>query len=387
MRVVPRKTRRVRQKPLQSQAGCLSAWRARENETVNGVRRFSTRVARLGGELHGRDDADGPLRAGSVAMIGSRRTGLGRVLAFVVFEGICMTEGTFEHTGGSVRSAVRRWLVGGVVVLAAAFSLVAVERIRRWVPPLESNALYRVATDAIECTPPPRWVPTSLREQVLSRAGFPTELSLLDADLNARLAAAFAAHPWVRRVVRVQKTVPARIVVELEYREPLACVRDRRGRWLPIDRDGVLLPVEDLPVSFLAELPKVVGLEELPPPDRVGVVWSTAQVGAAVSLLERLRGDWERFELQAIECLSGSAPDDPQFALITQGGSRILWGHAGESGHPQEPPSEEKVAKLEQYLKKFGGFDGPAGAYEIDVRRPQEIVRRPLGDRGALWRR
>ena len=69
-------------------------------------------------------------------------------------------------------------------------------------------------------------------------------LSLMDDDLVERVKSAFSLHPWIARVVRVEKFYPGRVVVDVVYRHPV-CMVEVLGELLPVDVEGVVLPKED----------------------------------------------------------------------------------------------------------------------------------------------
>ena len=109
-------------------------------------------------------------------------------------------------------------------------------------PSLAGRPEYRLTFRQIQVTPlPVRPVPENLVEQVEELADLPSDISLLDGRLTFEVAEAFRRHPWVSNVVRVQKSCPASVIVELQYRRPVAMVEVASGR-VPIDVNGVVLP-------------------------------------------------------------------------------------------------------------------------------------------------
>src|SRR5207247_10015721 len=72
-------------------------------------------------------------------------------------------------------------------------------------------------------------------------AGRPDRLRLLDEDLPARLAEAFARHPWVEQVERVTVVPPRQLEVHLVYRTPALAVL-LAGQRRAVDGQGVVLP-------------------------------------------------------------------------------------------------------------------------------------------------
>lgn len=258
-------------------------------------------------------------------------------------------------------------------------------------PDLHDHQQYRLQTAQIEITPPPRWVPTDLAEQVAKRAGLPDELSLLDKDITRRVAEAFERHPWVKGRVRVSTSVPARMRVELEYREPVAMVRVASAAGLfPIDAEATLLPSADFAP---AEIPKYPLIENVktPPRGAEGTVWKEDSVIAAARLAVLLKPYWQQWELQSIRAPENSdnqlSWEDLSLQLATRGGSRVIWGRAPGAKHPGELPADKKIDRIKFYRKHHGPFDAAHGPYEYDITQWRDISRKPIDDRGDSQRR
>ncbi len=280
-------------------------------------------------------------------------------------------------------------LLATAALMVSAF--VFAPRLRGLVPELAERREYRLLAAEIEVTAPPRWVPDVFLEQVLAQSELPASLSVLDETLTEQVAAAFARHPWVEKVVSVRKSVPARVTVELEFRRPVAMVEVQQGLY-PVDARGTLLPPADFSLTEARKFPAIQNVQSLPN-GPAGTSWGDAAVLAAARLADVLEStgegnasNWERFQLAAIRVPARTKADlkldDLTLELITQGGSRIVWGRPPRSTHPGELTADQKVGRLEKYYSDFGGFDGPHGPYEIDIRHWQEISRRPLTMRG-----
>lgn len=100
--------------------------------------------------------------------------------------------------------------------------------------------------------PPPSWLRGgrgAFLERVRTRGALPQRQSILDLDLK-RLERAFQLDCWVKQVHRVEcSTFPARVVVRLVYREPVAYVEwngPKVALKVVLDADGVILPGEDV---------------------------------------------------------------------------------------------------------------------------------------------
>ena len=206
-------------------------------------------------------------------------------------------------------------------------------------PSLGTRPEYRMEFAQIQVTPPPTHpVPGNLVEQVAELSGMPRELSLLSDTLTADVAQAFRRHPWVARVVRVQKSFPASLTVELEYRQAVVMAQVQGGR-IPVDVQGVVLPTADFTTKDTNRYPLIQGIETRPKV-RPGTVWNDASILAAARLASLLGERWKTLKLEAISVPRATSPatdpNDVILELIGHGGSRIVWGRTPGSAHPGE---------------------------------------------------
>ncbi len=275
----------------------------------------------------------------------------------------------------------RLLLVLSIAVTTTVFGT----RIRNWLPDLSQRDEYRVRTAEITITRRPHWIPHDLVAQVIERSKLPAEMSLLDDSLTQKVAEAFRRHPWVT-AVRVRKSVPGRVEVELTYRQPVAMVQVKSGLY-PVDAEGVLLPPGDFAAAEVRQYPVIVNIQSTPQ-GPAGTEWGDVAVVGAARLAAVLAPHWKKFRLAAIHVPRRTKADisieELVFELLCSGGSRIVWGRAPQSGHPGELSAEQKIGRLKEYLGRYGDFDQPHGPYEIDIRHWQEISRRPLKELSAL---
>ncbi|HEY2253190.1 MAG TPA: hypothetical protein VGH74_19085 [Planctomycetaceae bacterium] len=267
------------------------------------------------------------------------------------------------------------------VVLGGLF----LPRLANLLPDLSQRDEYLLSANEIEITQPPHWVPHNLVAQIVENANLPSRLSLLDKNLVGEIAEAFQLNPWVEEVVSVSKSFPAKVVVVLSYRQPVAMVEVRQGQY-PIDRHGVLLPPQDFSVADTRSYPTVTGVVSTPQ-GPAGTEWGDEVVAGAAELAAELGPHWKKFCLVSIVAPRSAEAhgkiDQGVFVLLAKGGSRIIWGHAPgtsnlESSHPGELSTKQKIGRLEEYVTKFGGFDSPQGPYQIDIRHWRDISRMPL---------
>lgn len=289
------------------------------------------------------------------------------------------------------------WLMQPTVLLLLSCSVAAwvfVPKMRVQLPDLRNERQYCLATSQIEVTPPPHWVPHYLAAQAARRAGLPDNLSLLDPDIAQRVAAAFEQHPWVKGRVQVSTSVPARMRVSLEYREPVAMVRvSQAGKsgLFPIDADATLLPSADFAPAEIAKYPLIENVSA-PPDSPEGSTWKNAAVFGAARLAKELKPHWESFGFQSILVPTNSdrkrAWEELTLQLSTRGGSRVIWGRPPGAKHPGELPADKKVERIKFYLSHHGPFDSAThGPFEYDITRWTDISRKPIADRGSSQRR
>jgi hypothetical protein len=279
------------------------------------------------------------------------------------------------RAGGAIRAAFRPWTLAALALAISA--VVFGPRLRQHLPDVSQREEYRLTVRDIRVNALPSWVPPDLIEQVIEKAGLPETASLLDDKLTEKIAAAFAAHPWVEKVVRVAKTVPARVDVELIYRVPVAMVEVKQGLY-PIDSRGILLPPDEFSLADTQRYPLIVNVRSMPE-GPAGTNWGDVTVLGGARLAALLTAHWKEFNLASIECptrtKADATIDEGIYYLFTANGSKIIWGRAPGSGHPGELSADQKVGRMDEYVKRFGGFDQPDGPYEIDIRHWQEISR------------
>ncbi len=250
---------------------------------------------------------------------------------------------------------------------------------RHW-PNLDESPTYRLKASDVRITPPPASVPRNLVERAVGTAGLTKDVSILNRDLLPALAAAFAAEPWVKRVVRLQKGLPAHVAVELEYRVPVAVVEVRNGVY-PIDEEGVLLPPQDVTPAAARRLPLVTGVVS-DPAGPAGKAWGDPVVSGAAKIAAAVGPYWDGLGVTSIVAPPPAAEANAlQYELAAVGGTRIVWGPPPGTGQAGELTAEQKVGRLRRYVADFGRLDA-GQAFEIDIRPWQEITRRPLATAG-----
>jgi hypothetical protein len=231
---------------------------------------------------------------------------------------------------------LRRWLIQGLLpLLAGAVLMASIVLVgARTREHLRARGRYCIAFADIGCAPPAGLSRDEFLGEVQYLAGLPDQLDRLDPDLPTRLARAFARHPWVGEVQRVQKT-PDGLHVDLVYRRPVLAV-PLGDTHRAVDHRGVLLPLS----AQQARLPRLVGLVAQPagPP---GTPWGDPRVEAAAQTVGYLRPHLERLRLTG--CMV-EVPEDG--VILSKGRRRVRWGRQPGDEAPDEPAAKVKLRRL-----------------------------------------
>lgn len=245
---------------------------------------------------------------------------------------------------------------------------------QRGAPTIARHPQYQLTAENIHVTPPPPWIRSDLKSQVLRDSGL-TTLSVLDdwETLSRRVKDAFEFHPWVASVERITKGLPASLDIELKYRRPVAAVEsgDSHGiSFLPVDENAVRLPEGDLTPTELHYLPRISGVTGRP---LVGDTWNDARVVGGAKLAAALADVWQQLRLiEIIAAIHSATSNNTQtytYDIITKGGTRVVWGAApGQESLTGESAFDQKRKRLMEYAAQHGQLESLNGPEEIDVR-------------------
>ena len=206
-----------------------------------------------------------------------------------------------RRAGIGTRGMVARSREGPLWIAAAAIILFAVGVCAAWQMfgrKILGSGEYLVGRDQVEVTPPPPdWIHGDVPGEALRDAAIDGPLSVTDGNCLERVARAFARHPWVAKVVRVQKRYPASLTVDLVYRRPV-CMVEAPGGPVPVDAEAVVLPRQDFSPVEATHYPHLAGIGQRPTV-RAGEHWADATVLGGAEIAAAVLSDWERLGLHA----------------------------------------------------------------------------------------
>jgi hypothetical protein len=243
------------------------------------------------------------------------------------------------------------------------------------------GAFYAVKPENIHLTNTPSWLKTDIVREVFDGSNL-GKMSLLDDQTAAVIARAFDAHPWIRKTYRVQKMAGGQILVNVEYRTPIAMVHcesdtpqgnDPGGKenFLPIDAEGFLLPTKDFSQTdiqnyFLIYARNIRASDHR----RVGTPLGDSQIDEAVALCRELNSIREEANLVSIYVYPTQSAGKAKWMLelATRGGPRITWGSAPGLESREEPSILWKMKRLKEITSQRELWSQP----EFDLSHPAE---------------
>jgi hypothetical protein len=260
-----------------------------------------------------------------------------------------------------------RGLVLTALVLAAALGGAGYAW-QRWGRTAMQAADFVITPEQIAVSATPAWIHADVKAEALRSAAI-SKLDLRDRNLVEQVAAAFALHPWVAKVLRVEKSHPARVTVELEYRRPVAAVEvaDRgEPRLLFIDERSVLLPSHDFAPEQGKDFLRIAGGHETTP-SIYGTPWVSERIAGAARLAAVWGQRWQPLELYRIETTQPPG-SELIFELTTRRGVRVIWGAMPGADSARDASAEQKIAALEHYVNDKGPLERDGGQPIIDLR-------------------
>ena len=198
-------------------------------------------------------------------------------------------------------------------------------------------------------------------------------VSIFTAGLCEDVAQAYAASPWVRRVLLVAKEFPNRLDVQLELREPYALVQTA-SKCICVDEEGAPLSPQfyDLSPQRLAALVPVITLNGDCPVPNAGQPWKQPEVQEGLAMVRLYRKDLARnvpvHEIQVQRAENAAV----MATLVLDSGPRVQWGRTPAGPRSlAEISTAQKTTALLAITRKEGPQIGRLKT--IDVRWPNPL--------------
>lgn len=222
----------------------------------------------------------------------------------------------------------------------------------RWGAEEIAKQFYGVDVQRIHVTQRPPHVAEDITAAVYQDTKL-DQVSLIAPDATARIASAFASHPWVSRVVSVRKLPGGQVDVHLQYRTPVAMVyvisrhRTSNGRpgFYAVDGEGVILPTAELTREHTLEFLHIE-IPDVYPTGGVGSRFGDPRVAGAAKVAELLAPYRQILKARSIQLHESSRTSPvPQYQVLTQNGESFLWGSAPGDELYGERLAEDKLAQ------------------------------------------
>ena len=300
----------------------------------------------------------------------------------------------------------------GIAALLSLFVLAGYIGWAKWGGRIAVQQQYTLTADSFEITPQPPWIHTDIRSNVL-RDGSLANLSFLDPDLTKRVVQAFELNAWVAKAVSASKQLgdsSPRVVVSLQYREPVIMVRTRDPSWdgdcfWPVDTEGVFLPPEEFSRNQTRAFLRVEAGNPMPA-GSVGTSYGDVGVSGAARIAAGIKDVWSTMGLEWILVRSEKPqgvgqPVEPTYLLLPAGAPvdavasrrssklvsltsppvandapslEVRWGHAPGREAAGEASAAEKVAALRDFVALNGRLDQLPSTVVIDLRPATGMV-------------
>lgn len=221
----------------------------------------------------------------------------------------------------------------------------------RWGAEEIAKQFYGVDVEQIHITQRPPHIADDITAAVYQDTRL-DQISLIAPDATARIASAFASHPWVSKVVSVRKLPGGQVDVHLQYRSPVAMVyvisrhpaSNGRPSFFAVDGESVLLPTTALTREHTLEFLHIE-IPDVYPTGGVGSRFGDPRVAGAAKLAETLAPYHEQLKVRSIQLHESSRTTPvPQYQLLTQSGASFLWGSAPGEELPGEQLAADKLA-------------------------------------------
>jgi len=261
--------------------------------------------------------------------------------------------------------------IAGPLTLLVLLAGLGLGRLDRYVEKLPAIRASRVVVSLYST---PDWMSQGLAEEILHNAAEPIHEGLVNAHRNGedqRLPELFAKQlarsGWVNKVLWVRRCSGNQLVVNCEFRRPIALAAVGRWRYL-VDANGHLLPgkylAADLAQSGLIEIRGCSGAPPTP-----GKQWVNPDFQNALKIIKLVGAMSFRDQIKAVDVsnyggrLAGNAS---WILLITDRATVIRWGLPPGQERGLENTTRQKLFHLSRIYRRHGHID--YGRAWVDIR-------------------
>lgn len=264
----------------------------------------------------------------------------------------------------------RGWTTIVAVVAVAGIGLLSWFAWSYMGPALTGGGRYALTPEMLSVPAPPEWIDADVQAEVYKQARL-QEISVVDPQAAVKVYNAFAVHPWIAKVNQVSKVAGPKIVVDLEYRRPVAMVEVYdNSQWglLPIDGHGVVLS----PSAFSGKHARSflrIAVDGAMPIGDVGSNWGDSRVVGGARIALAWGDQWEPLKLYRVSATVETAGGPPVYEITTRDNNRVIWGNAPGQEENGENKPEDKVQLILAEVAARGPLEGRSPPVVIDVRR------------------
>lgn len=192
------------------------------------------------------------------------------------------------------------------------------------------------------------WIGPEFRSRIVSDIESHLSGRVIDAVSLSDLGEVLQASGWFEGAPRLRRTADDAVSVDGVWRRP-ACVLRFGDRDRVIDWSGRPLPVDYAPGG--SNLRVIVGAASEPGRTAdgrldMGAAWPGEDVAAGLELLAPLLQEGFASQIAGVDV--GGYYTQGQLVILTDEGTRIVWGGRFGEFIPGEAPSDEKLARLRQ---------------------------------------
>jgi hypothetical protein len=257
---------------------------------------------------------------------------------------------------------------------------------------------YQLRFADIEIEPPvPPWIKggrKALLENIQAGRKALDSFSALDIPLE-QIRNAFHLNPWVSSTDRVVRTFPNKVTIFVTLREPMARVSVANKSWFIVDREGKVLPEEEVELSRL-DLPVMIVLKTPPSsPPIAGLDWpgvqntetsgSKSRVALSISLArflrDRMSAEKGRKNVPQVASIFVDEKDYLGLMLKFDNRLHVFWGRDADRGKSSEPSDLEKWRRITARTWDQEGLTTPKFRLYLEFTR-DGVVTTPFQDPG-----